>query len=90
MKILKNIRFYLVVSILGFIWLGMMYGNQKQLITQQQLTIDSLSNQVDSLNSEVFNESNQSGRYELGLEYLKEIDSNTYKKVDYYISHETE
>lgn len=90
MKILQNIRFYLVITLLCLGWLWVIYVNQKQTVTEQQATIENLNNQVDSLNTELFNESNQCGRYELGLEYLKEIDSNSHKKVEYYISHETE
>lgn len=85
-----NIRFCLVVSLLCLIWVTISYFNQRQIIIKQKQTIDSLSYQVDSLNSELFNETNYSGRLILGLEYLKEINSDTHKKVDDYINHETE
>lgn len=90
MKILSNIRFYLVVCLLTILWFFVMYSNQKLEIKEQQMKIEELTNQVDSLNGEVFNESDRAGRYEMGLEYLKEIDSSSYKMVNEYIGNETE
>lgn len=83
MKIIHNIRFYLVVTILTIIWLWTINSKEKQINKHQQVTIDSLTNIV-------FIETNRVGKYEMGLEFLKEIDSSTYKKVNKFIEQETE
>ena len=49
-----------------------------------------MTEQKDSLYSELFNESVISGRYELTFDYLKEIDKESYDKCERYLEHETE
>lgn len=55
---------------------------EKELISKQAT--------IDSLHDENFNLSTEIGRYELTFDYLKEIDSVSWKKADYFLSHETE
>jgi hypothetical protein len=45
---------------------------------------------TDSLQVELFKAQNDVGRYELGLDHLKEIDSVDYNEVMEYIDQETE
>ena len=45
---------------------------------------------VDSLQTEIFILQNEIGRYELGVEYLKEEDSVAAKKLQDYINNQTE
>ena len=45
---------------------------------------------VDSLQTEIFILQNEIGRYELGVEYLKEEDSVAAKKLQDYINNKTE
>lgn len=51
---------------------------------------DSVSFVNDSLNTELFIERNNVGRYEMGLDFLKERRPNEYNLVMHYISTQTE
>jgi hypothetical protein len=44
----------------------------------------------DSLRLELFNSQNINGRYELSLEYLKEVNPKAAKQFENYLSNETE
>ena len=48
------------------------------------------ANTIDSLNDEIFILHTINGRYELSLEYLKEVNPKAAKQFDDYMSHETE
>ena len=64
---------------------------QTQLKTTQTTTnIDSLVNENDSLRLELFNAQNQNGRYEMGMEYLYEINPKAGKEFEEYINNNTE
>ena len=52
--------------------------------------IDSLVNENDSLRLELFNAQNQNGRYEMGMEYLYEINPKAGKEFEEYINNNTE
>jgi len=58
--------------------------------TIDTLKIKQLETQVDSLNTELFSAKTESGRYELGLNYLKEIHLKDYLQVKHYIETQTE
>lgn len=45
---------------------------------------------VDSLNMELFNTRVESGRYELSLEHLKEVNPKAALEFENYMQHETE
>ena len=52
---------------------------------QDSLVIVKLTNQIDSLNGEVFIQQTLNGRYELGLNFLKERKPNEYIVIKNYI-----
>ena len=52
--------------------------------------IDSVINENDSLRLELFNAQNQNGRYEMGMEYLYEINPKAGKEFEEYINNNTE
>lgn len=58
--------------------------------TSQNRTITTLTNQVDSLRSELFITSTVNGRYELSLEDLKERNPKAGKEFEEFYNHETE
>ena len=58
--------------------------------TQTATNIDSLVNENDSLRLELFNAQNQNGRYEMGMEYLYEINPKAGKEFEEYINNNTE
>lgn len=49
-----------------------------------------ISNQIDSLQTELFNLQSINGRYELSLEYLYEVNPKAGKQFDEYLNNETE
>jgi hypothetical protein len=59
------------------------YKKQLEITNKQQTT-------VDSLNTELFNYKCIVGRYDLTLDYLKEVNPNASKQFEYYLSHKTE
>ena len=100
MKILNQIRFYLVVVIIAFLSLGINYLNLKDELTKCQtdkgyipggdIEKAELQNKIDSLNSEMFNIQNEVGRYEITYEIFKERNPKGAKEFDDILSHETE
>ncbi len=65
-----------VISTLIAIWLMVKVGNQE--------------NEIEELRDEFFISSTVNGRYELSLEYLKEIDSVAAKEFEEFFNHQTE
>jgi len=68
---------------------------QQELKTAQMLqggdiVKDSLVNENDSLRLELFNSQNLNGRYEMGMEYLYEINPKAGKEFEEYINNNTE
>jgi hypothetical protein len=70
---------------------------QNKTITKQKGEISALKNTIqkqDSINAnqydDVFNAKVENGRYELTLEYLKEINPKAAKQFEDYMAHETE
>lgn len=68
---------------------------QQELKSVKQLSgdsksIDSLTTITDSLQNEVFILQTQNGRYEMGMEYLYEIDPKRGKDFEEYINNNTE
>ena len=53
-------------------------------------TIDSLYFQIDSLKNENFINSSNVGRYEITLEYLKEVNPTAAKQFEDFLYHQTE
>jgi hypothetical protein len=70
---------------------------QNKTITKQKGEINALKNTIqkqDSINAnqydDVFNAQSENGRYELTLEYLKEVNPKAAKQFKDYMAHETE
>jgi len=51
---------------------------------------DSLQRSFDSIRDVNFSLEVELGRWDLSIEYLKRVDPEAAKKVEYYYSHETE
>jgi len=49
-----------------------------------------ITNEMDSLRTELFNAQNINGRYELALEHLYEVNPKAGKQFDEYLNNETE
>ena len=49
-----------------------------------------ISNELDSLRTELFNAQNINGRYELSLEHLYEVNPKAGKQFDEFLNNETE
>lgn len=90
MKYLKTPITYVVGLTLFSLWLTFQYfkieGENKVI----RLDLEKMTEERDSIYSELFNESVISGRYELTFDYLKEIDKESYDKCERYLEHETE
>jgi hypothetical protein len=66
------------------------YKATKSKFVADTLKITQLETQVDSLQSELFIQKTAVGRYELGLDYLKERNLKDYLVVKYFIQSQTE
>ena len=66
------------------------YKVTKSKFVADTLKIAQLETQVDSLQSELFIQKTIVGRYELGLDYLKERNLKDYLVVKYFIQSQTE
>jgi hypothetical protein len=91
------LRGSLVLTILGSLWMMVMWNNDIIVITKQKNTIDSLilknnylTYQNDSLRDENFIKGVDNGRDELTWEFVKEKFPNVYNNAMNYKSHETE
>jgi len=72
-----------VISSLIAIWLMVKVSNQEN-------EIDELTRKNSELRDEFFISSTVNGRYELSLEFLKEIDSVAAKEFEEFYDHQTE
>ena len=100
MKILTQIRFYVVVVTIAFLSLGINYLNLKDELTKCQTDKGSLSGGdiekaelralVDSLRDENFIKSTEIGRYEITLDWLKETNPKAHAQFEHYLYTETE
>ena len=86
-----------LVTGLACIWLSVKsYGDSKELEkerginTQLQIETVKMQNQIDSLHDESFNASTINGRYELSLDYLKEVNPKAAKQFEDYMNTQTE
>jgi len=104
MKILSDIRFYLVVTVIAFLSLLINYLNLKDDFVkcqtdkgsipggdiQKAQTIDSLTNLKDSLQSELFVKEVEVGRYEVALELFKEKNKSGAEEFELILTTQTE
>jgi hypothetical protein len=76
-----------------FIKDAMIISNSETIIKDfkyYELQIDSLNNQVDSLNADIFNNQTIIGKYEMSLELLKEQDPKAADKFKLILNTQTE
>jgi len=90
------LRLGTAIALLGVIY--MQNGEIKELKEKTQfiekvapLAEDTnITNEIDSLRTELFNAQNINGRYELSLEHLYEVNPKAGKQFDEYLNNETE
>ena len=104
MNFLREIRFYLVIVSLGFLFLLTQYLKQSSELEKLKVgsnsinggdilkaqTMDSLQYLVDSLHNENFICQIDKGRYEVALNIFAERNPKASKQLDEIISKETE
>jgi hypothetical protein len=100
MKVLTQIRFYVVAVSIAFITLLVFYFNQQEELKKCQVEKGfipggdiekaEMQTRLDSLHDELFNETNMSGRYELMLDHLKEKYPKIGLEMEEWLNHETE
>lgn len=100
MRILTQIRFYLVVVTIAFVGLLVNYLNMKDELIKCQtdkgyisggdIEKAELMSRIDSLYDENFNKSTIIGRYEITMEHLKETYPKIGKETEEWMNHETE
>ena len=97
MTIETKLRGLLVLTILTLLWMTVMWNNDIIVINNQKTEInnlnhlnDSLLIQYDSLREDHFNISVENGRYEITFDHLNEINPKLGKKMEDWMSHNTE
>jgi len=80
----------IVTFILSFIWSMTMWSKSEVSSDIKTKQIDSLNYQIDSLNNEIFINETIVTRYEISLDYLKEVNPKAAKQFEEYLSHNTE
>ena len=100
MKILTQIRFYLVIVTLAFIALFVNYVKLKDELLKCQtnngyvpggdIQKAQMQELIDSLRDENFNKSTELGRYELTLDWLKEENPKAHKQFETFMYTQTE
>lgn len=104
MKIIQDIRLYLVIVTLSFLGLLVNYLNVKEELEKCKIgdnfiqggdiakaqLIDSLQRKCDSLHWELFPTQVELGRYEMAFEILKERNPKAAEEYGTIISEETE
>ena len=100
MKIITQIRFYLVIVTIAFLSLGINYLNLREELKKCQtdkgyipggdIEKAELRALVDSLRDENFIKSTEIGRYEITLDWLKETNPKAGKEFEDWMSHNTE
>lgn len=100
MKILTQIRFYLVIVTLAFIALFVNYVKLKDELLKCQtnngyvpggdIQKAQMQELIDSLHDENFIKSTELGRYELTLEWLKEENPKAHKQFETFMYTQTE
>ena len=90
MKILKDIRFYIVITCLSLIYAINQNLDNKRKIVSLENELSKVESEKDSLSGELFIYQVEVGRYELTFEHLKEYDPKAYQEFDRFLSHETE
>jgi ABC-type transporter MlaC component len=79
-----------VKGILGISSVFMLFYIIQDQRNQIKTLKETSSYKIDSLYDEVFNAKAEAGRYELTLEYFKEVHPKAAKQFEDYMTHETE
>lgn len=90
MKILKDIRVYVVITCLSLIYAVNQNIVNKTKITNLENELSKVESEKDSIRGELFNYQVEVGRYELTFEHLKEYDPKAHHEFERFFSHETE
>jgi uncharacterized protein YlxW (UPF0749 family) len=85
-----NIKAILGITSVGLMLVTMYEQNNKINDLKSQVVELKEQNGVDSLQAELFIKQTEVGRYELSLDYLKEINPKAAKQFEDYMTHETE
>ena len=86
----KSLRILIVIFGLSFCYSALRWSNDEIELKKQKEQILILNSKLDSLHDENFNNSVMNGRYELSIEYLKEINPKAAKQLTDYLEKETE
>ena len=89
-RIRRDLGMLLAITGIICIWLAFRTTGQNRTIGELEATNTTLTNQVDSLRSELFITSTVNGRYELSLDHLKEVNPKAGKEFEEFYNHETE
>jgi uncharacterized protein YlxW (UPF0749 family) len=85
-----NIKAILGIASVGLMIYTMYEQNDKINDLKSQVKTLKEQNGLDSLQAELFTKQTEVGRYELSLDYLKEINPKAAKQFEDYMTHETE
>ena len=87
----------IITMTLAFLWSVTMWSKEETMSDTKTQTINSLNHKIDSLTSlsdsltdEIFINKVTNGRYELSLEYLKEINPKAAESFENYLNTQTE
>jgi hypothetical protein len=86
-KTLENIGILVLVVFFAIFMLGFYVGSR---YTDNQIGIDSLQKQIDSLRQENFVNGVEAGRWEVTMEWYREVNPKEAKKIEDWRSHNTE
>ena len=89
-RIRRDLGMLLAITGIICVWLAFRTTSQNRIIDGLEATNTTLTNQVDSLRSELFITSTVNGRYELSLDHLKEVNPKAGKEFEEFYNHETE
>ena len=89
-RIRRDLGMLLAITGIICIWLTFRTTCQDRTIEELEVNNTALSNKVDSLKSELFITSTVINRYELSLDYLKELNPKAAKEFEEFYNHETE
>lgn len=90
MKILHDIRFYIVITCLTFIWSTKQLLDVNDKIVALEMDLEKVEAEKDSLRGELFVKEVELGRYEVAYEIFMERNPKAAKEYGTIISEETE
>lgn len=90
MKILHDIRFYIVITCLTLIWSTKQLLDVNDKIVALEMDLEKVEAEKDSLRGELFVKEVELGRYEVAYEIFMERNPKAAKEYGTIISEETE